>query len=70
MKIYIEFFCFFFSLCNHWSTCIGVVRVGYVCSLVQWQFLCIYLNGWDFFFFHIPIPLYSIIVNIKQMYTN
>lgn len=25
---------------------------------------CIYLNGWDFFF-HIPIPLYSIIVNIK-----
>lgn len=41
---------FFFPHCNHWSSCIGVVGVGYVCSLVQWQSLCIYLNCWDFFF--------------------
>lgn len=41
--------------------------VGYVCGLVQWQSLCIYLNGWDFLF---PIPLPYPNVNIKQIYTD
>lgn len=61
---------FWFSHCNHESSCHGD-GVGYVCSLVQWQSLCIYLNGWDFFLPLPPIPSpYPVIVNIKQIYTD
>lgn len=47
---------FWFSHCNHESSCNGD-GVGYVCSLVQWQSLCIYLNGWGFFSPPPPHPL-------------
>lgn len=42
----------------------------FVHSLVQPLSPCIYLKRLGFFFFHIPIPLYSMIVNIKQIYTD